>query len=154
MPTVTDTIMASVPLNDAGIGSALNDLSRELGITLGIAILGGIVTGLYRTDVTAAVRGLVPENMIGKIGDSLGAVGGLTSDLSPQVAATVTQAANQSFVDALQVGYLGAAGFIVLALVVAVALVPSKMRTTQAGVADAEEERLVAEGLSSVPDKA
>ncbi len=43
MPTVTDTIMAAVPVNDAGIGSAMNDLSRELGIVVGVAALGSLV---------------------------------------------------------------------------------------------------------------
>ena len=147
MPTVTDSIMASVSINDAGVGSAMNDLSRELGLTLGIAVLGSLVAGLYRTDVTAAIRGLVPENVVDKIGDSMGSVGVLTADLNPQIADAVTQAANQSFVNALQVGYLGAAGFIVMALLVAVTLIPKKTRKTQAEMWDLEERRLDAEDI-------
>ena len=44
MPTVTDTIMAAVPVDEAGIGSSMNDTSRELGFALGVAILGSIET--------------------------------------------------------------------------------------------------------------
>ena len=101
----------------------------------------------YRTDVTASIRGLVPENVVDKIGDSMGSVGVLTADLNPQIADAVTQAANQSFVNALQVGYLGAAGFIVMALLVAVTLIPKKTRKTQAEMWDLEERRLDAEDI-------
>ncbi|HJN93627.1 MAG TPA: MFS transporter, partial [Dehalococcoidia bacterium] len=45
---LTDTVMAAVPVNVAGIGSAVNDVSRELGAALGIAITGSIVSGIYR----------------------------------------------------------------------------------------------------------
>ena len=40
MPTATDTIMAAVPVDEAGIGSSMNDTSREMGFALGVAILG------------------------------------------------------------------------------------------------------------------
>ena len=45
---LTDTVMAAVPVDDAGIGSAVNDVSRELGGALGIALIGSIVNGFYR----------------------------------------------------------------------------------------------------------
>ncbi len=40
LPALTDTVMAAVSVDDAGIGSAVNDMSRELGAALGIAITG------------------------------------------------------------------------------------------------------------------
>src|SRR5699024_4635765 len=43
MTPVTTMIMASVPLNRAGVGSAMNDTTRELGGALGVAILGSAV---------------------------------------------------------------------------------------------------------------
>ena len=142
MPTVTDAIMASVPVNDAGIGSAMNDLSRELGFTLGVAILGSIVAGIYRSDVVKALRGLVPGEEAETISDSIGVVGAVTADLPPDVATAVTDAANTSFVGALNVGFLGAAGFIALALVVAVFLIPRRMRSLQGGLSDEPESEL------------
>jgi hypothetical protein len=131
MPTVTDTIMAAVPVNDAGIGSAMNDLSRELGIALGVAVLGSIVSSLYRGNVTGAVDGLVSPEAAGKIGDSLGSIDAITAGLSPAVAAAVSNAADQSFVEALNIGYFAAAGFVALALAVAATLIPWRMRATQ-----------------------
>jgi MFS transporter, DHA2 family, integral membrane protein len=48
----TGAIMASLPLNKAGVGSAVNDTSRELGGALGVAVVGSIVSSLYRSGLT------------------------------------------------------------------------------------------------------
>jgi EmrB/QacA subfamily drug resistance transporter len=44
----TTLIMSSVRLSKSGVGSAVNDTSRELGGALGIAVLGSIVNSVYR----------------------------------------------------------------------------------------------------------
>ena len=47
----TGEIMTSVPLSKAGVGSAVNDTTRELGGALGIALLGSIANTVYRSGV-------------------------------------------------------------------------------------------------------
>jgi MFS transporter, DHA2 family, multidrug resistance protein len=47
----TSEIMTSVPLSKAGVGSAVNDTTRELGGALGIALLGSIANVAYRSGV-------------------------------------------------------------------------------------------------------
>jgi EmrB/QacA subfamily drug resistance transporter len=131
MPTVTDTIMASVDVNDAGVGSALNDLSRELGIALGVAVLGTLVTNVYRSRVVDDLRGLVPGGVADRIGDSLAAVGPVTADLGAEVTASASVIANESFVEALRIGYWGAFAFVAVAIALTLWLLPSKMRTQQ-----------------------
>lgn len=49
---VTDSIMASVPNDEAGAGSAVNDTTREVGGALGIAVLGSVMFGGYREIVS------------------------------------------------------------------------------------------------------
>ncbi len=56
----TNAIISAVPLSKAGVASAVNDTTRELGGALGIAVLGSIVNSLYSSrldlgglDVTA-----------------------------------------------------------------------------------------------------
>jgi len=61
---LTDTVMAAVPVEDAGIGSAVNDVSRELGSAMGVAILGSIVSALYRSNVSTALDGQVPGDVV------------------------------------------------------------------------------------------
>ncbi|OZD77208.1 MFS transporter [Rhodococcus sp. 05-2256-B2] len=47
----TESIMSSVSLDEAGAGSAVNDTTREIGGTLGVAVLGSIVASIYTTNV-------------------------------------------------------------------------------------------------------
>ena len=54
----TGEIMSAVPLSKAGVGSAMNDTTRELGGALGIAILGSIATSAYRSAIDVAGLGL------------------------------------------------------------------------------------------------
>ncbi len=132
MPTVTDSIMASVSVDDAGVGSAMNDLSRELGFALGVAILGSVVTSSYRVNIDNNIGDLIPSGSVSALGDSLAAVGPVTAGLPAEAATQVTNVANTAFIDALSVGFIGAAAFVAVALVIAVIYIPKKSRTVQA----------------------
>ncbi|MFE3446598.1 MFS transporter [Nocardia sp. NPDC059180] len=59
----TESIMSSLPLNEAGAGSAVNDTTREFGGTLGVAVLGSIVASYYTTKVAPLVD-RVPESLM------------------------------------------------------------------------------------------
>ena len=58
MTPLTSLIMSSVPLGRAGVGSAMNDTTRELGGALGVAVLGSIVSSKYASGVAADLAGL------------------------------------------------------------------------------------------------
>ena len=137
MPAVTDTIMAAVPTDEAGIAAAMNNASRSLGSTLGVAILGSIMSSAYRDDVTQGLAGRAPDDVVAAMGESLGALAQVTSALPPTLAETVASVANQSFVDAIGVGLLAGIGIVGLAIVIALLAVPFKMRTDQAELEDA-----------------
>ncbi|MEO5842235.1 MAG: MFS transporter [Acidimicrobiales bacterium] len=57
----TTAIVTSPPRAKQGIGSAVNDLSRELGSALGIAILGSLFNARYRDAIGDSTAGLPPE---------------------------------------------------------------------------------------------
>jgi predicted MFS family arabinose efflux permease len=59
IPSMTGSIMAAVPMGKAGVGSAMNDTTRELGGALGVAVLGSIVASRYG-DRLAPALGLLP----------------------------------------------------------------------------------------------
>jgi len=61
MPSFTAGIMQSVPMHKAGVGSAVNDTTRELGGAIGIAVIGSVVTSVYRSHVAPALAALPPE---------------------------------------------------------------------------------------------
>ncbi|MCU1499427.1 MAG: drug resistance transporter, EmrB/QacA subfamily, partial [Acidimicrobiales bacterium] len=58
MTPLTTLIMSSVPLGKAGVGSAMNDTTRELGGALGVAVLGSVVTSRFTSSLGPALSGL------------------------------------------------------------------------------------------------
>jgi len=58
IPSMTGSIMSAVPLGKAGVGSAMNDTTRELGGALGVAVLGSLVAGRYGNKLAPALTGL------------------------------------------------------------------------------------------------
>ena len=136
MPTATDTIMAAVPVDEAGIGSSMNDTSREMGFALGVAILGSIVTSIYRSNVTENLADVALSQVVRSVADSLGSLGQVTSLLPPDVAALVTSVANGAFVDAMRIGVLAGIGIVALTIVIALLTMPRRMRARQAELDD------------------
>ncbi|MEZ5181140.1 MAG: MFS transporter [Acidimicrobiales bacterium] len=68
MTPLTTLIMSSVPLGKAGVGSAMNDTTRELGGALGVAVLGSLVTSQYTSNLRPAVVGLPGQARRGAVG--------------------------------------------------------------------------------------
>ena len=54
----TEAIMGALPPDKAGAGSAVNDTTRELGGTLGVAIVGSVLSSAYGSHVVSALTGL------------------------------------------------------------------------------------------------
>lgn len=70
MSPTTDLLMSAVPRNRAGMGSAMNDTTRELGASLGIAILGSLLASQYSSKI-APVAAQVPESARSAVEQSL-----------------------------------------------------------------------------------
>lgn len=59
-PSATTGIMSSLPMNKAGVGSAVNDTTREVGGAVGIAVIGSVLASVYRGGVDDATAMLPP----------------------------------------------------------------------------------------------
>ncbi|MET8117039.1 MFS transporter [Streptomyces prasinus] len=93
--TVTaDVILTGVPGEQAGAASAVSETAYELGAALGIALLGSIVTGVYR-DFTG------PAGTPAAAHESLGGAVAAASSLPAPTAEAMLDAARQAFVDGL-----------------------------------------------------
>ena len=100
----TNDIMATTPLAKAGVGSAVNDASREIGAALGIAILGTLSTVIYRRSVnTGALDASVADAAADSPGAALElaaqleAAGELTAGHVETVASEVATAFSRAF---------------------------------------------------------
>jgi hypothetical protein len=133
---LTDTVMAAVPVEDAGVGSAVNDVSRELGSALGVAIIGSIVSHLYRTNVHDQLTGKVPARVVDIASQGIGVIHVAANSIQPAVAAKVLDSA---FVDAMTTGFWISVGFIAIGLATSLFLLPNQARVTQVVRAEADE---------------
>ena len=61
MTPSTEAITETLPLEKQGVASALNDVSRELGGAIGIALLGSVLTAGYKSAIEPALVGLPPD---------------------------------------------------------------------------------------------
>jgi EmrB/QacA subfamily drug resistance transporter len=101
----TTAIVASLPREKQGVASAMNDVSRELGGALGIAVLGSVLNSAYRSAVEPHTAAL-PAALAGKARDSLGAAQAIGQRLG---AHDLVAQANTAFVHGVSVALLAGA---------------------------------------------
>jgi EmrB/QacA subfamily drug resistance transporter len=95
----TTAIVSSLPQAKQGVASAVNDLAREVGGALGIAVLGSALTGRYQSGVADAAAHL-PASFASHAQDALPAALAISDRLGPK-GAGLAQAAQNAFVDGL-----------------------------------------------------
>ncbi len=125
MPPATEAIMGALPREKAGIGSAMNDVVRELGGTLGIAVLGSVLTSSYRSSMEGTVAGL-PAPIADAASDSVGAAHGVAADIGGAVGVRIARGADSAFVDALGTTATFGAGAAFVGAMIALALLPAR----------------------------
>ena len=119
MTPATSAITSALPKSEQGVASAMNDLSREVGGALGIAVLGSVATAVYRGHLTLA--GL-PSGVADQARASLAVAAHLGGPVASQ--------ANTAFIDGFQIAFLAAAAAAVIAATAVAALLPGREKTT------------------------
>jgi EmrB/QacA subfamily drug resistance transporter len=139
----TGAIMRSLPLHKAGVGSAVNDTTRELGGALGVAVMGSLVASQFRSSMEGAAFGL-PERATHSLADALqsgASTGGARG-------AEIVHLAQTSFVDAFTSTLWVAAVVVVVASGIVAWLLRSKATARADAMVAAEEAQLATEGVS------
>jgi hypothetical protein len=128
----TEAIMGAVPLTKAGAGSAINDATRLLGGTLGVAVIGSVFASAYATRLTSALPAHLPATLVSGAHASVGQALGIAQHLSahsPLLASALHASAVQSFDHGASLGCLVAAGVAGFGAVIAVWLLPAQPPT-------------------------
>jgi EmrB/QacA subfamily drug resistance transporter len=99
MAPATANIMSAVPMAKAGVGSAVNDTTRELGGALGIAVSGSLASAAYRGSIDLGGLGL-PASAAAQAEDSVGAATEVANSTGGEIGATILQRAGDAFTDA------------------------------------------------------
>ncbi|MES2631301.1 MAG: MFS transporter [Patescibacteria group bacterium] len=118
----TNILMASVPRNRSGMGSAMNDTTRELGSALGVAVLGAVLSAAYENeirDTAAQFTGLVKEGLESSLAVALR----VAENLGP-AAGGVADAAKDAFMTGLSHAALVASAIIFSAAIIALVGLP------------------------------
>jgi EmrB/QacA subfamily drug resistance transporter len=125
----TEAIMGSLSANKAGIGSAVNDTTRELGGTLGVAIVGSVFASVYSSRVgSAAALTALPGDVRVAMERSTAAAYKVIGQLPAVQAAGVRDAVNHAFLGGMQIGSLVCAAIALTAAVAVAVLLPARAR--------------------------
>jgi EmrB/QacA subfamily drug resistance transporter len=108
----TESVMGSLPREKAGVGSAVNDTTRQMGGAMGVAVIGSLVASVYAGQMTDVARtfGLDPAQASSakeSLGGALSVASGVGGDIAGYVSAV-----NDAFVQALSSGLLLAAAVV------------------------------------------
>ena len=131
----TEAIMGVVPKAKAGVGSAVNDATRLLGGTLGVAVIGSVYASLYASRLTSALPIGLPATITrtahASVGAALTAAGRLGHAGHPALAAAIHRAASSAFFDGFHTADYVSAGVAAAGAVMALALLPARPTTSR-----------------------
>ena len=139
---VTESIMGSLPPGRAGVGSAVNDTTRQTGGALGVAVLGSIFASQYHATFDAA-RGL-PTGVAHSARDSIGTSLQVARHLPAGAATQVREVATGAFLSSMRITYLCAVAVVLGAAFVAARFLPARASEP----AEEQQEHEVVEALA------
>jgi len=146
MAPATESIMGSLPKAKAGVGSAVNDTTRQAGGALGVAVIGSVFAATYHRVITVPAG--LPGAAVPMVHDSIGsALEAITRYAIPgELATAVHDAASSAFFRGMQVAAWSGAAVMVCAVVVAYKYLPARSQRAAVRTDDEldEDTRLAA----------
>jgi EmrB/QacA subfamily drug resistance transporter len=126
----TESIMGAVSRRQAGVGSAVNDTTRLLGGTLGVAVIGSVYASLYSSRLTTLLPAVLPARASALAHQSIGAAyavaTGATAAGHAALGQAVHSAATNAFLHGLTVGCLVAGGVAAAGAILAAVFLPAQ----------------------------
>ncbi len=124
----TEAILGALPLDKAGVGSAVNDTTRELGGTLGVAVIGSVFSSVYGPKIARAFSAIpqIPVGAREAARSSMGAAMVVAERAPVGAAATLRSLAQGAFMDGFQTAILVSGGATAIAAVLAFAFMPHR----------------------------
>ncbi len=127
MAPATESIMGSLPKEKAGVGSAMNDTTRQVGGALGVAVLGSLTSASYHASMAGspALAGL-PAQAQAAAHDSIGGAVTVGRLLPGSAGAQLVHDASQSFVHAMTSTVVVGAAIALVGALVALLFLPAR----------------------------
>ncbi|WP_421118933.1 MFS transporter [Aquihabitans daechungensis] len=157
MAPATESIMGSLPRDKAGVGSAMNDTTRQVGGALGVAVIGSVFASQYAPAITARLAGIpLPTDAMDAATDSIGGAfsvaaqaGGNPTTIDTPIGTQIADAARDAFAASMGRGLLVSAGIALVGALVALVFLPAHAAPV-AGAVVADEDDAV-EAMSATP---
>ncbi|MEU0627350.1 MFS transporter [Streptomyces sp. NPDC005989] len=124
MTPVTVSVMQALPREKAGSGSAINNTFRQVGGALGVAVLGSVLSTVYRGDIEGHLAAL-PAGVRDAAGESIEATLAIADKLGP-AGAGLAVSANDAFLKAMHVTAIGSATIALVGALVVALFLPGK----------------------------
>jgi len=135
----TESIMGAISRAKAGVGSAINDSTRLIGGTLGVAVIGSVYASVYGSQLTATMPAAVPGQVAAiahqSIGAAYAAAGKIAALGHPALGQALHFAATGAFLRGLTIGALVAGGVAALGALLAALFLPAQPASQTAGEA-------------------
>jgi len=141
----TESIMGSLPTGRAGVGSAVNDTTRQTGGALGVAVIGSVFAFRYHSIVSRSQR--VPSGAARAVRDSIGKALEAARHLPPAERVVVRAVADHAYLQSMRVAYGIGASFVLLAAFVTWRFLPARAPAEPGELV--EEDIEVARALAS-----
>jgi hypothetical protein len=123
----TGEIMSAVPLSKAGVGSAVNDTTRELGGAVGIALLGSLVTSRFRSGISGSVAHF-PAAARDAASHGVSSALEVARSVPRQAGAQLADTARHAFASGMLHAFVAGAALSLLAAVVVFRFLPKGLR--------------------------
>jgi EmrB/QacA subfamily drug resistance transporter len=125
MAPATDSIMGALPASQAGVGSAVNDTTREIGGVLGVAVMGSVASSVYAHHIDTAVSSL-PHGASDTARTSLGGALTIAHHIGGPTGNQIADAAREAFISGASKGLLVAIAAAALGALLALRYLPAR----------------------------
>ena len=126
----TEAVMGSLRPDQVGAGAAVNNTTRELGGTLGVAVIGSVFASVYGPKIVSAFAPYpIPPSATQSAKESVAAAYAVVSHAPPSVQATLTTAVNTAFISGLELACFVGAGVAIVGAIAAILFLPGKSGT-------------------------
>jgi len=126
----TNAILAVLPPAKAGVGSAVNDVTRELGGAFGVAVVGAVFSSVYGPNLAHRLSGAaLPGPALAAARESTAAALGIAARAPVGVRGAIVEATRVSFMEGFSRGSIVCAGVVVAGAVFAFLVLPTRLPT-------------------------
>jgi len=142
MAPATNSIMSAIPANKSGVGSAMNDTTRELGTALGVAVLGTFMNTIYIDGVRGGLKLIpgIPKELLDAASSSIQAAHAIAAlpQMPKPIGLLIEATANQSFVNGMTHAMMIGAVIMTCSVFFVLVTLPSRIRVPVEGETETE----------------